>query len=161
MICKRIINSGGENKIREFDKYEFDLNIVLSQEKIDNYQDKTIIIVEKETDVDKVIDSITYSIKYPGLITTTIADLYEVFYNSGIWKFKHIIKNTKKEIIKELLKIKTDKMFISIFTSQNKLFYDYIEIIEKIRKNEMKNIFFAFPVETINQERIEVSVFYK
>lgn len=41
MICKRIINYGGENRIREFDKYEFELNIVSSQEKIDNYQEKT------------------------------------------------------------------------------------------------------------------------
>lgn len=161
MICKRIINYGGENRIREFDKYEFELNIVSSQEKIDNYQEKTIIIVEKETDVDKVIDSITRSINYAGLITTTIADLYEVFCNSGVWKFKQMIKNTKNEIINEMLKIKTDKMFISILVSENKSLYEYNDIIENIRKNETENIFFSLPVQTNNQEGIEVSVFYK
>ena len=161
MISKRIINFGGENRIMEFDKYEFDLNIISTKESIDNYQDKTVIIVEKEIDADKVIDSIEKSINYGGLITTTIADMHEIFYNTGVWKFKHIIKNTTEEIINELLKIETDKMFISILASEDKSIYDYTDIIEKIRKDEKQYIYFSLPVDTNNLENIEVSVLYK
>ena len=93
MICKRITNFGGENRIKEFDKYEFEINIVSKKESIDNNVEKTIIVVEDEMYIDNVVDSITHSINFPGLITTSIADLYEIFHNSGVWNFKHIIKN--------------------------------------------------------------------
>ncbi len=48
MICKRITNFGGENRIKEFDKYEFEINIVSKKESIDNNAEKTIIVVEDE-----------------------------------------------------------------------------------------------------------------
>ena len=62
MICKRITNFGGENRIKEFDKYEFEINIITKKEFIDNNAEKTIIVIEDETDVDNVVDSITHSI---------------------------------------------------------------------------------------------------
>ena len=42
-----------------------------------------------------------------------------------------------------------------------RVYDEYNDIIENIRKNETENIFFSFPVQTNNQEGIEVSVFYK
>ena len=160
MICKRITNFGGENRIKEFDKYEFEINIVTKKEPIDNNAEKTIIVVEDEMYIDNVVDSITHSINFAGLITTSIADLYEIFHNSGVWNFKHIIKNTANEIINELSKIGTDKMFICFYANENKTIFEYDEIIEIIHKNET-HLFFSLPVETNNQEHMEVSVFYK
>jgi hypothetical protein len=111
--------------------------------------------------IDNVVDSITHSINFPGLITTSIADLHEIFHNSGVWNFKHIIKNTANEIINELSKIGTDKMFICFHVNENKTLYEYDEIIENINKNETLYLFFSLPVEPNNQEHMEVSVFYK
>ena len=161
MICKRITNFGGEKRIKEFDKYEFEINIVSKKESIDNNAEKTIIVVEDEMYIDNVVDSITHSINFPGLITTSIADLHEIFHNSGIWNFKHIIKNTANEIINEISKIDTDKMFICFYANENKTINEYDEIIEIIHKNETLYLFFSLPVETNNQEHMEVSVFYK
>lgn len=161
MICKRITNFGGENRIKEFDKYEFEINIVSKKESLDNNAEKTIIVIEDETDIDNVVDSITHSIIFPGLITTSIADLHEIFHNSGVWYFKHIIKNTANEIINELSKIGTDKMFICFHVNENKTLFEYDDIIESIHKNETLYLFFSLPVETNNQEHMEVSVFYK
>ena len=161
MICKKINNFGGENRIKEFDKYEFEINIVSKKESIDNNVEKTIIVVEDEMYIDNVVDSITHSINLPGLITTSIADLYEIFHNSGVWNFKHIIKNTENEIINELSKIDTDKMFICFYANENKTINAYEEIIENIHKNKTLHLFFSLPVETNNQEHMEVSVFYK
>ena len=161
MICKRITNFDGENRIKEFDKYEFEINIITKKESLDNNAEKTIIVIEDETDIDNVVDSITHSINFPGLITTTIADLHEVFHNSGVWNFKHIVKNTSSEIINEISKIDTDKMFICFHVNENKTPYEYYEIIENINKNEKIHLFFSLPVEPNNQKNMEVSVFYK
>ena len=161
MICKRITNFDGENIIKELDKYEFEINIITKKESIDNNAEKTIIVIEDETDIDNVVDSITHSINFPGLITTSIADLHEVFHNSGVWNFKHIIKNTSSEIINEISKIDTVKMFICFHVNANKTLNEYNEIIENINKNEKIHLFFSLPVEPNNQKNMEVSVFYK
>lgn len=161
MISKKMINDSGENRIKEFDKYEFDINIVTANEPIDNYQDKTIIIVEKEEDIDKVIDSITQSINYPGLITTTIKDLYEVFNNSGLWKFKHIIKNNTKDVMTEVSQIKSNKIFIACLVSDNDTIFDCEDIIEQARTKENEYLYFALPVVNNNSDNVEVCIFYK
>lgn len=160
MITKRIINYGGENRIKEFDKYEFEINIVTANELIDNCQNKTIIIVEKEMDVDKVIDSIIQSADYPGLITTTIADLYNVFNNSGLWKFKHIIKDNKKDVITEVSQIKSNKIFVVCLVGYNDSLFDCSDIIEQVR-TENEYVYFALPVIYEENDKVEVCIFYK
>ncbi len=52
-------------------------------------------------------------------------------------------------------------MFICFHVNENKTLFEYDDIIESIHKNETLYLFFSLPVETNNQEHMEVSVFYK
>ena len=57
MICKRITNFGGEKRIKEFDKYEFEINIITRKESLDNNAEKTIIVssLTKQTEFENEI----------------------------------------------------------------------------------------------------------
>lgn len=46
MICKRITNFDGENRIKEFDKYEFEINIITKKESLDNNAEKQLLLLK-------------------------------------------------------------------------------------------------------------------
>ena len=119
MIVKKIIKN--DNGQTEFNKYEFDMFFIdnINEKKSD---EETYIIVEQHSEFEDAFNAINYVNKYPGLITTVLSDLYDIFNKSGVWKYKYIEENNMEELKKQLLNIKSNNIFLSFYC--NKYLYN-------------------------------------
>ena len=160
MIVKKIIKN--DNGQTEFNKYEFDMFFIdnINEKKSD---EDTYIIVEQQSEFEDAFNAINYVNKYPGLITTVLSDLYDIFNKSGVWKYKYIEENNMEELKKQLLNIKSNNIFLSFYCNKYHSLYEYSNIIEEIKINENDNSLIRFGLPYVDDENknIRLHVFYQ
>ena len=160
MIVKKRIKN--EDKYNEFKKYEFDLFFIdnINEKKSD---DDIYIIVEQKTKIQDAFNSINYVNKFPGLITTSLQDLYDIFNKSGVWKYKYFEDTNLEKIKKQLLSIKSNNIFLSFFCDKHHTLYDYRDVIEELIRNENDNSLIRFGLPYLDDEskNMRLHVFYQ
>ena len=156
MISKKKIKNDNEYN------YEFELSFTDNINDIES-NNNTYILVEKESLIDDAFNAINNVNLYPGLITVSIKDLYDIFSIPGIWKYKYYEEKDIKTVISKLDSIKSNNIFLSFCCDSSHTLFDYESIISSCIKNQVNNSCVRFGLPCIDDENnnIKVHVFYQ
>lgn len=142
-----------------FTKYEFE--IFATDDKNEIEKNKTIILVDNKDEIDKALEFISNTITYDGFVTVTLCEIYEKFYNSGIWRYKHYCVSDFKEAQNILRQYINNKVFLVLLCNYG-MSLKKINTLLEILSETQENHWFSLPIiYKIEKEEYEFGIFYK
>lgn len=160
---KKRIESYFGDRYPDEKEHEFEICITSNKNEISNNIKDTVVLVNNEDEINKAYESIDYTNKYTGLITVSLWDLYNKFYESGFWNYKHIKLTELDEVKDELRNITTNDIFIVFWCNAGSNGEDLISILDVVLdKNLNVGNWFSMPViyDKVKSE-YELGIFYR